>query len=291
VIDGRPFLLTERNSTALFGAGLINTIPDAALHEAAKWQEQSNSGVSGRVAVAPGGAAGKFGWRGQTATLDDFVRGACAVELGLEVSTHDQALNPLPDKLRAQNPPRQRRSEDLTDRQCDDLAAFVAALPAPSRVPPANFQQAAFLKNGEQLFASVGCAVCHVPALGDVEGLYSDLLLHDMGANLADPVAATPSTRTVRGWDKRGGGYLGGGGPVELLVELPTNVQQEWRTPPLWGVRDSAPYLHDGRAATLAEAIALHGGEAAPSAQRFLSLPADARERLIVFVGTIGGAE
>ena len=72
-----------------------------------------------------------------------------------------------------------------------------------------------------------------------------------------------------------------------LALEEPTDVKRaggatrlEWRTPPLWGLRDSAPYLHDGRAATLEQAIALHGGEADKSSQKFFGL--SAKERLEV---------
>ena len=61
----------------------------------------------------------------------------------------------------------------------------------------------------------------------------------------------------------------------------------EWRTPPLWGVADSAPYLHDGRAATLAEAIKLHAGQAAPSANRFTGLSDVQQEELIAFLNTL----
>ena len=61
----------------------------------------------------------------------------------------------------------------------------------------------------------------------------------------------------------------------------------EWRTPPLWGVADSAPYLHDGRAATLAEAIKLHAGQAASSANRFAGLSNVQQEELIAFLNTL----
>jgi cytochrome c peroxidase len=61
-------------------------------------------------------------------------------------------------------------------------------------------------------------------------------------------------------------------------------LQQEWKTPPLWGVRDSGPYLHDGRAATLEEAIAWHGGEAYTSANRFARLPARQQAELASFL-------
>jgi CxxC motif-containing protein (DUF1111 family) len=61
-------------------------------------------------------------------------------------------------------------------------------------------------------------------------------------------------------------------------------ADREWRTPPLWGVADSAPYLHDGRAATLNEAISLHGGEALDSKQRFFELPEEDRRAVVEFL-------
>ena len=66
-----------------------------------------------------------------------------------------------------------------------------------------------------------------------------------------------------------------------------TNFNQEWRTPPLWGVRDSAPYMHDGRAETLLEAIAMHDGESAGTRDRFLKLPLADRHALIAFLNTL----
>ncbi|MFP6611336.1 MAG: di-heme oxidoredictase family protein, partial [Pirellulales bacterium] len=61
----------------------------------------------------------------------------------------------------------------------------------------------------------------------------------------------------------------------------PSNIKQEWRTPPLWGVASSAPYLHDGRAATLEEAIALHDGEAAASRIGYQRLNPDGKRAVI----------
>jgi len=75
--------------------------------------------------------------------------------------------------------------------------------------------------------------------------------------------------------------------PQELIDFQSTNIYQEWRTPPLWGVQDSAPYLHDGRAASLAEAIVMHGGEAAPSAANFVALDYISRRALLEFLGTL----
>ena len=59
---------------------------------------------------------------------------------------------------------------------------------------------------------------------------------------------------------------------------------REWRTPPLWGLRDSAPYLHDGRADTLTSAIAFNGGEGLEAAQRFFRLTLREREQVELFL-------
>jgi hypothetical protein len=192
--------------------------------------------------------------------------------------------------------------------------------------------------------------VCHVPTLGQVDGLYSDLLLHDMGPYLYDFDAAEPyvvSQKTLkqpRLISRIEVPYYGNPTTVsssavlpdqfisprspqtlsdyktvlasrvirtidaspnpsrrtrpttiarvrdEIGVERrlrPTSTAQEWRTPPLWGVRDSAPYLHDGRAESLLEAIVMHDGESAPTRDRFLQLSVEDRNALIEFLETL----
>ncbi|MGH7140790.1 MAG: di-heme oxidoredictase family protein, partial [Pirellulales bacterium] len=99
---------------------------------------------------------------------------------------------------------------------------------------------------------------------------------HDMGEGLEDPVP------TIGG---SAGSYYGGGD--SLLAKVEPEQRREWRTPPLWGVRDSAPYLHDGRAQTFAEAIAWHGGEAAGSARDFRQLTKDEKDEVIVFLNCL----
>ena len=80
----------------------------------------------------------------------------------------------------------------------------------------------------------------------------------------------------------------GGGAAVAVQGQGPRGAtRQEWRTPPLWGVRDSGPYLHDGRANTLEQAIALHGGEAARSAQRFYELSPEERMQVLAFLKSL----
>jgi CxxC motif-containing protein (DUF1111 family) len=135
-----------------------------------------------------------------------------------------------------------------------------------------------------------------VPDLGSVRGLYSDMLLHDMGEKMVDVQTAVPEVRVnrtvtqvpVRG----GGGGYGSTMSLRTLVnvsveEIPSNPEREWKTPPLWGVRDSYPFLHDGRALTLEDAILQHGGEAERAATAFQQAGPSRQQDLIAFLETL----
>ena len=129
--------------------------------------------------------------------------------------------------------------------------------------------------HGETLFASAGCAACHLPELvtgdrhpyaelrGQTIRPYTDLLLHDLGPGLADSMAE---------------------GDAEA---------GEWRTAPLWslgltaGVSGGEAYLHDGRARDLAEAILWHGGEAEPAREAFRTMSAEDRAALLAFLRSL----
>jgi CxxC motif-containing protein (DUF1111 family) len=153
----------------------------------------------------------------------------------------------------------------------------VRNLPAPAARAPVDDQDEARIKAGGTTFRSIGCAQCHVPKLGDVAGIYSDLLLHDIGPELADTAGYgvfTGSRTGFRGLDPAGG--------------LAPSMSQQWRTPPLWGLSDSGPYLHDGRAGTLDQAIRLHGGEAEQSALRYAHLTPLRRRQLDAFLRSLG---
>ena len=280
-IQDITFHLSQRNTPALFGAGLIDSISAETVRNVAMESRKKFPGISGRMPISNEGGFGRFGWRGQTATLEDFVLTACANELGLAVKDHNQPKSPLSPHYRLDG-------VDMDHEQCKSLVSYVASLPAPRQIEPADSQERLVLKNGEALFNSVGCSACHVKNLGEVTGIYSNLLLHDMGDYLSDPVNARPETRT-KVISKGGGGYSGGSSFAEEFVP-PTSLaasKREWRTPPLWGVRDSAPYLHDGRAATLDEAIALHGGEGESSAKRYFALSSAERSRMMVFLNSL----
>jgi CxxC motif-containing protein (DUF1111 family) len=253
-------VLSRRNPPALFGAGLIDAVPVEALLDAEKARFPEFPEIKGRANHLKDGRVGRFGWKAETPDLREFVLSACANELGLEVPGHHQATSPLEPDAKA-------KGLDLTQEECDALVAYVRELPAPAGRKPAGSRESQAIADGRSLFESAGCATCHRARLGEVDGLYSDVLLHDMGRALSDS-----------------GSYYGSSEP-----DSPTNgvKRQEWRTPPLWGFRDSAPYLHDGRAGSLEEAVAFHGGQAEKSARRFFKLLPEERLRVQAFLRSL----
>src|SRR5690606_5825881 len=104
-----------------FGAGRIDEIPRELLERIAEDQPKQHPEVSGRL-------AGRFGWRGQTETLREFVLGACANELGLQCGEHNQAADP-------QRPDYQPLGDDLSEEQQELLISYVSSLPAPEEKP------------------------------------------------------------------------------------------------------------------------------------------------------------
>jgi CxxC motif-containing protein (DUF1111 family) len=287
---------SQRNPTALFGAGLIDAIPDAVIEQAAATRHRGFAGVRGRVHRLRDGKIGRFGWKAQIASLRDFTLTACAVELGVNVPGHEQAIVPYKPDYR---PP----GLDMNEAECDALVAFLAGLPAPKRAASAGTEHAALMEAGEKFFAETGCAACHLPKLGDVEGIYSDLLLHKMGPALSDGAIygqqlpesdegdLPPAAGAVTSVDQAGADSAAGAddGAVKRSRRAPR--RSEWRTAPLWGLRDSSPYLHDGRAETIEEAIAMHGGEALASTNRFFKLPHDKRQQLVGFLKSLAAPD
>jgi len=280
--------LSQRNTTPLWGLGLIEKFRqeggDAIRARIAKEQAEKTPWITGRI-PATGNGPGWYGWRAQISTLDSFVRSACAIEMGLKVPGFDEPANPVAATpatgRKARQRPRQR-PHDLTDEQCTALTSFIRSLPRPEAVEESDYRRTE-AHRGSKLFNKVGCADCHVQDLGWVKGVYSDMLLHDMGDAFSDAQTAMPDR--IRTLVPAGGLYYGA--LVEGFVETPTNPQQEWKTPPLWGVRDSYPYMHDGRAATLRDAILIHGGEAERSTAMFKSATAEEQQAIITFLESL----
>jgi CxxC motif-containing protein (DUF1111 family) len=134
------------------------------------------------------------------------------------------------------------------------LVAFLNTLDPP--VP----SEACLGSRGAALFAAVGCATCHTPAIPGPGGqvrLYSDLLLHEMGAGLAD-------------------GF-----------EQGSAKGQDFRTVPLWRVSERQHFLHDGRASTIKDALLQHGGQASGAVRAFLALGLTDQQALLEFLGCI----
>ena len=246
--------ISQRNPPSLFGAGLIDAIPDEVIEAAARRRFAGAPQVKGRVSRPNGGRVGRFGWKAQTASLADFVRSAAAGEIGLELPRHHQAADPRLPGLAPSG-------LDMNEGECEALVEYVRGLPLPGAMEPVDDRDPASPTTGEATFKSIGCAGCHMPDLGNVKGIYSDLLLHDMGPQLAD----SDSYSVFAGEPAQPAGLPVAG---RVRAESHTASSREWRTPPLWGIRDSGPYLHDGRAATVSEAIVLHSGQGAPAARR-----------------------
>lgn len=268
--DFDPVRTESINTTALFGAGWIDRISSRSILH----QNRSRSfdaigkelvgdltGIKpGRARVLPDGRIGKFGWKAQFATLQEFVASACANELGLGNPLMEQA-HPYAHGHVAKVDP------DLDQQQFAALVAFVDTLPRPTEVTPSNSEDRGLIEHGKTVFQTIGCAVCHTPELGGVNGIYSDLLLH----RLSSPTDT-------------GGGYS------EIpTVPLPDNhpLPDEWKTPPLWGVADSAPYFHDGKSPTLEEAIFRHRGDAVSVSRAFETLPGPDRTSLVRFLQSL----
>jgi len=280
-------LSATRNPIPFFGAGLLAEIPDAEILSREDPQDDDANGISGRANVDADGV-GRFGRKAQTARLELFLRGPLFNHMGI-------TSDPLSAELRARLPIRDGSSapvggitdlfrgdgvgavvaaqaviadeptidlDDVADPELSesdlyDLMSFVLLLAAPEPDPPTEQT-----RRGRDAFARLGCDGCHVPSLDGPRGsipAYSDLLLHDMGDALSD------------------------GFPMGLATG------REFRTQPLWGVVAASPYLHDGRASTLDDAIRWHGGEAAASRNAYVALPATDREDLIAFLESLGG--
>ncbi|MCS6798075.1 MAG: c-type cytochrome [Myxococcota bacterium] len=280
-------VLAIRNPIPMFGVGLIAELPERSILANADPEDRDGDGISGRPNYDRG-FVGRFGRKSQTVSIEGFIRGPLFNHLGM-------TTDPLSDELKARLPvPSVRlpagRSEALRASDGDVGAAVLAQAAAPDEptrdmdgVPDPElsaqdlFDLVSFsmllaaplpdeptprTEEGRQLFHRIGCASCHVPALEGPRGLiplYSDLLLHDMGPELADGIV------------------MGMAGP------------SEFRTQPLWGVAATAPYLHDGRADTLDEAIRWHGGEAQAARDRYVAASDDDRAKIIEFLESLGG--
>jgi CxxC motif-containing protein (DUF1111 family) len=258
-----------RIPTPVFGAGLIEQIPDQVILDNHAMKRGNPYGIRGRVNIINAGHAqtarenrngndgtiARFGWKAQNKSLLVFAGEAYNVEMGIsnelfQTEREESAkcqFKPTPNDT---TNPDQTGLDVLSD--IEKFASFMRFLapPTPSQDTPGG---AASIANGKRLFVATGCALCHTPALRTGPStvaalstkpvdLYSDLALHNMGGGLADGISQGQATST------------------------------EFRTAPLWGLGQRIFFLHDGRTRDLKRAIQDHrssGSEANRVVRRF----------------------
>ena len=280
VTKTNPIIPHVVDSPALFGLAVIESISDWTLVSGNAAKQLSDTAAAFRGDFRRGGRGvyrmvdgdvGRFGWKGQFADVESFVASACAMELGLGNS---RVAQPLPGEHRGDRD----ATPDMTDEQLDALVAFVRSLPRPVQVLPADASERAEVVHGEAVFEEVGCAECHIRQLGDVDRIYTDFKLYELGTELSG------------GGDDGGFGYgFGSSTRTETLFDWPAHLPHadDWQTPPLWGVAVSGPYLHDGSAATLEAAINRHGGDARESRKSFRGRSVADRRALVRFLESL----
>ena len=264
-------VIARRVPIPVFGAGLVEAIPDEAILALEDTEDRDGDGIRGRAAhvtdvVTGRERIGRFGWKAQHATLLAFSGDAYRNEMGItnDLFTEEVALGIDPERLKLCSPT--RGVEDVRDRRTrlrgiDNFANFMRLLAPVDRGPVDSSVRA-----GEGLFGAVGCATCHVPAfttgadrnpLFDRKPvpLYADLLLHNVGT---------------------GDGIVQGAAGAD-----------EIRTPALWGLRFRRPLLHDGSAPTPDAAIRRHSVEAQKVVERYQALSEFERRMLLDFLGSL----
>jgi CxxC motif-containing protein (DUF1111 family) len=247
-------LTSVRNAPALFGLGLVDAIPDDVIRAGAT---PGGDGVRGRpsLVIDANGQerVGRFGWKADTATLQQFVAGAFRNELGITspLAPYDFATSPSADATDCATTTTEPEDDGTL---VDAVTAYIASL------DPMYNQPDVTVSAGPALFHSTGCTTCHTPSLRTPDQdvpLYSDLLLHDLGSILDDGV--------IQG----------------------TATGRDWRTTPLWGLHTRTRFLHDGRARTIQAAVTAHGGEADSAVRHFRDLSPEERALLLAFLASL----
>jgi len=280
-----------RIPTPVFGAGLIEQIPDAAIldNQAGNSSQKQSLGIKGKANVQVAGNAitggtnnngndgtiARFGWKAQNISLLLFSGEAYNVEMGITNELFQIERDQTPECQFAMVPNDVQNMDATTVRESvtaiENFANFQRFLapPTPSADKPGG---AASIAKGKTAFSDVGCALCHTPALktgklitvpalrDQTANLFSDLLVHDMGVGLADGVSQ------------------GQAGP------------REFRTSPLWGLGQRVFFLHDGRTSDLVRAIQEHsssGSEANGVVSNFNNLSEGRKQDLLNFLRSL----
>lgn len=253
------------------------------------------AGVDPDLVVKP------FGWKGREALLRRFIEGGLRVHFGMAADTQiaKHCANPIPLVLGngpdCHDPDADGVASEITEGQLTALATYGLLREAPVRTPPVDPIVAGRVREGEALFMQVGCASCHVPSfvlntpthseLPDLTGgpaFVSDLRTD---SKTPRPQINGDRTMTIELWSdfKRHdmGPALADIKPFGIIAAA------QFITPPLWGVGTTSPYLHDGRASSLLQAIQLHDGEAASVRDAFKALTVTQQRRIVEFLANL----
>jgi CxxC motif-containing protein (DUF1111 family) len=267
-------MLSPRAAPQMIGLGLLEAIPEETIVAAADPDDADGDGISGRPnrvwdVVLQQMALGRFGWKANQPNLTQQTAGAFLGDMGISTSLFNKQECTTLETDCAGAP--DGGAPECSEHIRDSVTFYSMTLAPPAR---RDWQDPEVLQ-GKQLFAKAGCAKCHTPKFetGTLEGFaelsgqtiwpYTDLLVHDMGDELAD---GRPD------FDADG---------------------KEWRTPPLWGVgliavvNGHMNLLHDGRARGVSEAILWHGGEAEMSREAYRALSLEERRALVRFVESL----
>jgi CxxC motif-containing protein (DUF1111 family) len=274
-------MVSPRIAPQLIGVGLLEAIPEAEILRNAAEQAAVPGPIKGQPnrvwdAFAEAPMLGRFGWKANTATIAHQTAAAFVGDIGITSSRFaNEGCTPTQSDCLAAPRGNQPGLPEIDDKTLADVVFYQATLAPPARRNVADAQ----VQRGEKLFGQAQCAACHRPSYITGDGPnpamtsralagqriwpYTDLLLHDMGAALAD------------------------GRP-----DFAANGRQ-WKTPPLWGlglIRDVNGHqrlLHDGRARGVLEAVLWHGGEAEASKRRVLKMSRAEREAMVKFLESL----
>lgn len=273
--DLHPDVQTSpRVAPIMVGLGLLSAIAEQDILANADPDDSNQDGISGRPnyvwdIATQQTVLGRYGWKANQPNIHQQNASAFSGDLGItsDLFPEQSCTAKQTDCQQAPDGGKPELPLDLMSK----VNYYVALLGVPAR---RNINDPEVLK-GQRLFTKAGCTSCHTPKFTTAEKAgfselsaqtihpYSDLLLHDMGAELADQ---RPD-------------FLATG--------------QEWRTPPLWGlgllatVNGHTRLLHDGRARNVLEAVLWHGGEAKSSQQQVLAMTKTEREALIKFLQSL----
>jgi mono/diheme cytochrome c family protein len=247
-----------------------------------------------------------FGWKGREATIRRYIEGGFRVHFGMqtEPSVNNHCITPNVNTFgtgaNCQDPDGDGVTKEISDGQLSATAVFMALQEVPVRVPAATNAAQTRVNQGEALFNQVNCQACHTQNMtinnpirferGDTTGGAGVRLNLATDTHEPRPALNADGTMTVEIWSDFRRHDMG-------AVDCDSkNFNQIgacfFMTPPLWGIRNTAPYLHDGRAATLLDSILLHGGgDDVASVTAFKALTADDQSKIVEFMSSLGRQE